>query len=364
MKTRSLPASVPAMALRTAVSPPAVLLAATALLTVLATAAVAQGPVVDVSVDPPVATVGDRMTLTVRVEVPDGTSVEYPDVASEVAPLAVLSSVTTGQHEEGEGVVEELYYVLAAFETGALGIPQLPFAYKSDSGDSGIVWTDSLTVEIESVIPDTLKEQDKAPRDIKPPVDLPVHVWPYILAAALVCSALAGLYYLRKWWLSRKRKPALEKPMEPVVPRRAAHLVALERLVALEVDDPAGRGDIVGFYVRATEIVRLYIRDRFAVDAIDMTTSELARAMERARMDREETDWAVRFLSRADLAKFAKHTPGVEKTVEDLHEAREFVERTRFMGEDSGESAENATPEVGEDGVAVGEDGGETEEER
>jgi len=86
-------------------------------------------------------------------------------------------------------------------------------------------------------------------------------------------------------------------------------------------------------------------------------------------MDREETDWAVRFLSHADLAKFAKHTPGVDKTVEDLREAREFVERTRFMGEDSGESAENATPEMGEgDATAgepeAGEDGGETEEER
>ena len=78
------------------------------------------------------------------------------------------------------------------------------------------------------------------------------------------------------------------------VPRIAAHVVALKRLDGLEREDLIGRGEIAGFYVRVTEIVRLYIRDRFGVDAIDMTTSELTPAMRDARIAEDEAEVIVR----------------------------------------------------------------------
>ncbi len=316
-----------------------------AMLVAAPTAIFAQGPSVRASIEPATATVGDRLTLRIQVETPEGTDVEFPDVPAEVAPLVVLSSVVAAPRDENGMTVEDRYYIVAAFETGALGIPQLPFAYGTASGDSGVVWTDSLPIVIASVIPDTLAEEDSGPRDIKPPVALPRRVWPFIVAALAVGAALVGLHYLRKWWFGRKRKPREEKPIVPVVPKRAAHLVALKRLAALGDDDPAGRGDIVGFYVRVTEIVRFYIRDRFAVDAIDMTTAELAPSMERARIDADETIWAVRFLSHADLAKFAKHTPTVERAGDDLRDAREFVERTRFLEVGAEDEVEGDAPE-------------------
>lgn len=325
-------------------------LALFALLVALPAAACGQGPSVEASLAPLTATVGGRLTLRLRLEHAEGTSVVFPDVPSAVAPLVVLSSATAGPFEEDGRVVEERYYVMAAFETGALGIPQLPFEYGAASGDSGVAWTDSLSFTIESVIPDTLPEEERGPRDIKPPVELPRRVWPFILTAALVAAAALAAWYFRKWWLSRTRPVTDETPVEPVVPRRAAHLVALQRLDALAADDPAGRGDVTRFYVRVTEIVRLYLRDRFAVDAIDMTTTELAPAMDGARIERAEIEWAVRFLSHADLAKFAKHTPTAERAHEDLREARDFVERTRFLGEDVGDE-----PPAG-DGPGLGAD--------
>jgi hypothetical protein len=47
----------------------------------------------------------------------------------------------------------------------------------------------------------------------------------------------------------------------------------------------------------------------------------------------------VRFLEHADLAKFAKLAPTVERASADLGGVREFVERTRFRGETAGEGA-------------------------
>ncbi|MFH1502631.1 MAG: hypothetical protein ABIG03_06260 [Candidatus Eisenbacteria bacterium] len=312
-------------------------------------------PSVDASIDPPSATVGDRLTLRVTLETPEGTRVEFPDVPSMIAPLVVLSGASMPSREVEGATVEDRYYVVAAFETGAVGVPQLAFPYVTVEGESGVVWTDSLTVVVESVMPDTLAEEETGPRDIKPPVELPRRVWPFVVAAAAVLAALVGFHYLRRWWVARRSEPREETPAEPVVPKRAAHLVALERLDALERDDPVGRGDLVGFYVRVTEVVRLYVRDRFAVDAIDMTTTELAPAMTAARIEDAETDWAVRFLARADLAKFARLTPTPERAAEDLGEARAFVERTRFLGDDTGDADERGDGDERED--APGDDG-------
>jgi len=299
--------------------------------------ALARPPSVGAELSAVTATVGDRLTLKITVERDADTDVSTPDVAKLISPLEVLSAAPGPPVTNDGRVVEEEYYVLASFETGSLGLPQLPYAYRTAEGESGVVWTDSMTVVIESVIPDTLSEEQTGPRDIKPPVELPRRVWPYVLAALLAVAAAVGLYYLRRWWAGRGGEDEDEAPEEPAVPRRAAHLYALERLAELERDDPAGRGDITGFYVRVTEIVRLYIRDRFAVDAIDMTTAELRPAMAEARVAEDEVDWAASYLEHADLAKFAKYTPTAERAAADLDEARGFVERTRLSGDEGEE---------------------------
>ena len=59
--------------------------------------------------------------------------------------------------------------------------------------------------------------------------------------------------------------------------------------------------------------------------------------MDDARIESAEIDWTIRFLARADLAKFAKTMPAADEARDDLGAAREFVERTRFLGDDPDE---------------------------
>jgi len=313
----------------------------------------ASAPVeVGASIEPSAATVGDRIRLTLRVERDADTEVVFPDVPAEVTGLDVLSEAR-GQPVTGDGrVSEERVWVLAAFRTGSLGVPQLPFRYVTADGESGLVWSDSLSVEIESVVPDTLDPAEAGPRDIKPPVDLPRETWPIVLGVLSAAAAAALAWWLRKRLRRRERRTPEEPRVEPAVPPRAAHLIAFERLKALEADDPISRGDVSRFYVAVTEIVRQYIRDRFGVDALDMTTAELGVAMSDARIEEPEVDWAVRFLAHADLAKFAKYMPTAERARADFREAWAFVERTRFRdeeevapGEGSGAEGPNASAE-------------------
>jgi hypothetical protein len=162
---------------------------------------------------------------------------------------------------------------------------------------------------------------------------------------------------IRQWWRGRRRRPE-EKVEEPKVPRHAAHTVAFERLAALEREDAIGRGEIHAFYVAVTEILRLYIRDRFAVDAIDMTTSELGPAMREARMEERDIGWTIEYLAHADLAKFAKHVPAPDRAREDFRGAWDFVERTRFQGDEAGAWAGDGSALPPSDGAASGDAGG------
>jgi hypothetical protein len=288
---------------------------------------------VEVSVEPSVATIGDRLQYTLVLDYEEGVEVELPDVVRGLAPFDVLDATVTDPLAQSGRVVERRDMVVAAFEVGELWLPALEIGYVTAEGDSGSVWSDSLAVTIESVLPEVREDEQVGPKDIKPPLELPRRIWPWIVTALAIAAAGVGAYFLQKWLRNRRREPVEEKKEEPPVPRIAAHVVALERLDALEQDDPIGRGEVPRFYVRVTEIVRLYLRDRFGVDAIDMTTSELKPAMLDARIEEKEIDWSERYLAHADLSKFAKHVPTEERACADFAEAREFVERTRLRGE-------------------------------
>ncbi len=310
------------------------------------------------SVEPAVATVGDRLHLRIDIDRANGVTVVLPDVVAGVAPFDVLDGVIAEPVHGSDRTVERRDYIIAAFETGELYVPALAFEYVTADGDTGVAFSESLAVTIESVLPEVGEDEEVGPRDIKPPVELPRRVWPFIVTALTVAVVAAAFYFVRKWLRNRTSEPAEETVEEPPVPRIAAHVVALERLDALERDDPIGRGEIQRFYVRATEIVRLYLRDRFGVDAIDMTTNELPPAMHAARIDRSEIGWSEGFLLHADLAKFARHVPSEERARSDFGEAREFVERTRLRGEavvDGGGDGGAGTGSAGGAGGSEGE---------
>jgi len=301
---------------------------------------------IEMSVEPAVATVGDRLHLRIDVDRANGVAVAFPDVVADVTPFDVLDAVIAEPVPGSDRMIERRDYIIAAFETGDLHVPALAFEYVTADGDTGVAFGESLSVRIESVLPEVREDEEVGPKDIKPPVELPRRVRPFIIAALVAAAAAAAFYFARRWLLRLPSEPVPEVMEEPAVPRIAAHVVAIERLDAL-----------------ATEIIRLYLRDRFGVDAIDMTTSEMPPAMRKARIDESEIGWSEGFLIHADLAKFARHVPSEARARSDFMEAREFVERTRLRGEtvvDGGGGAEEASGTgAGEDDPTVGGDTGE-----
>jgi hypothetical protein len=282
---------------------------------------------VDISVHttPDSLTVGDPLTLEVRVEAPAG----YEVTLSPGAPSHVKKADVKGfQLEEPEPVTEaDAYatwigrYTLSVFDVGEVTLPPWPIQVRADT-QVAIVHTDSIRLFVYSVLDDSLDAADL--QDIKPQrqIDVPLPAW--VLPAAIAFLLLL----IAIWWARRRRQPT--EPMLPLAPSRPAHEVALAELRKLESLRLPYDGRIKEHYVRLSEILRTYLEDAraFQVAALEETTYEIVRELEEKQYTPGVVDEVAAMCEEADLVKFARHQPTVEECIEALERLRRFLLQT------------------------------------
>lgn len=144
-------------------------------------------------------------------------------------------------------------------------------------------------------------------RDIKPPVDIPSGwAWLWWTLAALVVIVL--LIWLWRWW---QRKQA-QRPAEPVIP---PHIRARKKLTAALdfIEDPKP------FCTLVSDIIRVYLEERFTLRAPERTTEEFLQELQSSPLltaDQKRT--LGEFLATCDLVKFARVEP-LQPELQSLH---------------------------------------------
>jgi hypothetical protein len=138
-------------------------------------------------------------------------------------------------------------------------------------------------------------------------------------AWAAVGAILLALFALFMWMSSRRRRSAAAAPAPAVgPPAPGPHVRALERLARLRGRQPQGREEISAFYVEASQVVRDYVGERFAVHATVMTTEELVGV----------SAPLTRVLPPCDLVKFARHVATASERERLLDAAETYVRET------------------------------------
>lgn len=145
-------------------------------------------------------------------------------------------------------------------------------------------------------------------------------IWFYLLGFALLAPLLIKLFWKRK----KDEEITVEK--EIIIP---AHKKALTALQSLKSEELWQSGNIKKYQSELTAIVRRYLGDRFDVNALEMTTDEISRALRNKDFDTKHSATLQRILTIADLVKFAKATPPLEINAEFMDEALAFVESTK-----------------------------------
>lgn len=313
----------------------------------------AQAPKITASLDRYEIEVGEQVKLQLTAEYASDIQVQFPllKLDSELIEVAEIGDIDSTTLENG--LIRNLQTItIQAWDTGQYVIPSMRFSYSNPAKNiKGQFATEELTFFVTSPLENALptpNPQDSSAvasaeiKDIKDIKDVPF-TWrdavPYVLMGLAVLLILGVFYY---WWKRRKRKQ--ESAAAYIPPPRPAHEVAFEKLQFLEDEKYWQQGEVKKYYSELTNIVREYLEGRYDILALESTTDEILKDLQDLKEDEFEAElWSKLkdMLQTADLVKFAKAKPNIEKHPQYLKDAKEMVRTTKKVVDLSEEKVQN-----------------------
>jgi hypothetical protein len=286
-------------------------------------------PSIDWTVSPVEATVGDRISATLTLTVPEGTRFE----PTQLGPTLGKFSVPEGDWAQPEvseaGTVWRWEGALVAFRTGELKIPSIRLTLTGDDGSSTTVSTEPVEVRLVTVLDEAQSGEAQELADLKPPASIaPDYAAMYLALAILVLLlAAAGV----AWWLQRRfadrfaAVPAPEDPFQRVPPHEWFY-AELQRLLERRLAE-RGKADL--FFEELARLVKRYLGGRFRVDLLEQTTSEVGERLREAAAPGTAIEKVVGLLETCDNVKFAKGAADSDECRNVVEVAYAIVDDTR-----------------------------------
>jgi len=267
---------------------------------------------------------GDQVKLLIVVEQTAGTKLEFPQLPDSINKVEILSKSRIDTSKlEGNKIQLKQSYLVTSFDSGAQYIPRFRFLVRN-AGRIDTFKSNDLTLFVKFP-PVDLK---KGPADIKKPFAAPVtlkEIAPWLLGIILV----AAIIFLIIYAISRrnKNKPLFQRPPKPKLP---PDVIALQELDKLKSEELWQHEKVKDYYTRLTDIVRIYIEERFAISAMEQTTFEILDSfkLKEPQIQAKPYTELKEILEVSDLVKFAKFTPLPDENHLMLSNAYLFVKET------------------------------------
>ena len=279
--------------------------------------------VVQTSVDHDAITIGDPIRYTVTVTAETNVDVQVPVFSDRLGDFEIIDFGELPSRRDRTTeyrAITARWYTLTIFITGYHIIPALGVPYTTADGAEHTAQGGTIRIHVASLLTQEGKITDI--RDIKPPEVVPFDWRPYILGGVILIALMllgTALFYL----LNRFRRAA-DTPLRP------AHAIALEALTRLHAQHLPQTGQFEAYYVALSGIVRMYLEDGLQLRAPEMTTEEFLSEVTRdTRLTSAQQRLLGKFLSRADLVKFARHLPSLADSDAAYTTAKRFIDETR-----------------------------------
>ncbi|MCY4404089.1 MAG: hypothetical protein OXD54_16110 [Candidatus Poribacteria bacterium] len=166
-----------------------------------------------------------------------------------------------------------------------------------------------------------IPSNDQGLRDIKPPLDVPVNILPYVLIGGLILLIIIATIYV---YFRKRPQKVVPPPTREVIPR-LPHEIALEQLAQLEAESY----DMETYHILISNILREYIAARYHIPALELTTTGLLRQMTREQLNDSYVKHVKQFLANCDRVKFATYQAEQSEVDARMVDARWFVEETK-----------------------------------
>lgn len=145
--------------------------------------------------------------------------------------------------------------------------------------------------------------------------------WIYLAVLVLIAAAVYGYLRYRRS-LNPLSDVSVAKPVPP-------YDKAMQELEVLRTRNLCEKGEEKTYYTELTEILRQYLEGRFGINAMEMTTPQIKRAVRASVPAEAASGLMAEVLEMADYVKFAKMRPLPEDNTRAFQQALHFVENTK-----------------------------------
>lgn len=279
-------------------------------------------------------TIGDRITYKIHIEYDKGLEILTPGLGANLGQFEI-QDFSIGDEVEKDGRISQSFtYIISTYDTGEWEIPPTGIAYRDSSGQGGILKTQPIKINVESILEPGAPPEIK---DVKEPIMLPrSYKWLYILGGAILFIAflIALIIYWRK---KRAKGLGLFEPEKPKIP---PYDLAMQRLKSLDYEALDDDLMVKIFYTSLSFILREYFEGRYGFDALELTTFEILQLCPEVGIDENVKEKIRKSLELCDLVKFSKYIPPKEYHEKTWQGVYDIIEETRLVEEITVENVE------------------------
>lgn len=252
--------------------------------------------------------------------------IEWPQIGdSVISKVAVInkSKIKTIIPDSSQPSIQQQVedITISSFDSGYYAIPPFKFIINGDTSNPQL--TEAMMLTVNTVHVDTTK----AFRDIKAPIQAPFSLLElvlYIKYIVLGLLVLGLIIYFVARNLKKKKPVIVEAPKEIIPP----HIKALQALEKIALQKLWQEGKIKDYYTGITDVLRVYLEERYHIGALEMTTDEIMLALKRKPMNEDLKAKLKDILVLSDLVKFAKGNPLPSEHESCFNSSVDFINET------------------------------------
>ncbi len=266
--------------------------------------------------------VGDLISYTITIEYDSTYELIPPPLGANLGAFDVKdyeSDIVT--RLDGGRLQSKNIFTLSTFTTGDYVIPPIPVVFNMPDGTRKALLSEGVPIKVLSLLENAGDSVDI--KSLKAQYEFERDLTPYYVGGGLGFLILVLIVVLIVMKLRQKKEAA-----EPV-DLRPAWEIAFEKLALLKQKNLPQQGQFKQFYIELTEIIRIYYESMYRLNVLDMTTEEFLEAFAKLELPDGLYDRMKAFLAHADLVKFAKMIPEIERTETDFEEVHVAIEDVR-----------------------------------
>jgi len=287
----------------------------------------AQNSLIEINsaVDTSRITIGDRIKYVVTIDYSDSLAIEHPGAGINLGQFEIKDYKIHDSEEKDNRIFQKYEYTISVFDTGSFIIPPFPIAYfpKDSMQNYKLIEASAINIYVESI----LGEGEQELKDVKAPIYIPFDYILLISIIAIILLIAIGGYFGYRFYKAKKEQGFSLIPQKP---KKPAHEIALESYKKLQDKELLTQGLIKQYYTECSEILRIYLENRYFIVALEETTGEIIRDIKSQDINRDYLDSLKQILELSDFVKFAKYVPSENENNTILQNCIDFVEDTKI----------------------------------